>query len=152
MSAHPARDVAAEHIKDHVEVKVSPLGWSEQLGDVPAPELIGSGRQQFRLLVGRMGELIAAFAGFTLLFEQAVHGADRAMILPFVEQRGINSGGRAILEAFSMEMSQHRFALCRTKGACRQGPRLRRRSRGGSGAYFPVVGSARQLQRVASGD
>jgi hypothetical protein len=32
MSDHPARDVAAEHIEDHVEVEVSPLGGSEQLG------------------------------------------------------------------------------------------------------------------------
>jgi hypothetical protein len=49
-----------------------------------------------------MSELVAAFAGFALLFEHPIHGADRAEILPFIEQRRINSGGRAILEAFAV--------------------------------------------------
>src|SRR6267154_1337084 len=59
---HPPGDIAAEDIEDHVEIEVSPLGWSEQLGDVPTPELLGSRSQKFRLLVRRMSELVAAFA------------------------------------------------------------------------------------------
>jgi hypothetical protein len=51
-----------------------------------------------------MSQLIAAFAGFASLFEQAIHGADRAVILPFIEQRRINSGWGAILEPFSVKM------------------------------------------------
>ena len=116
---HPAGDVAAEHIEDHVEIKVGPLGRPQQLGDVPAPELIGSRGQQFRFLVGRMGELIAALARFAFLFEQAIHGANRAEILSFIEQRRINSGGRAILEAFSVQMRQDRFAFRWSKSARR---------------------------------
>ena len=54
MSDHPAGDVAAEDIEDDVEVEVRPFRRPEQLGDIPAPELIGSGGQQLRLLVGRM--------------------------------------------------------------------------------------------------
>src|SRR3989475_8244900 len=126
---HPAGDVAAEDIQDHVEVEVGPLGRSEQLGDVPAPELIGSRRQQFRLLVRRMRELIAAFAGFTLLFQEAIHGANRAVIPPFIEQRRIHSGWRAILKPFFVEMSQDGFAFRRTKGACWQGARDRKSTR-----------------------
>src|ERR1035437_2304474 len=84
---HPAGDVAAEDIEDYVEVEVGPLGRPQQFGDVPTPELIGRGGQQFRLLVGRMGQLIAAFARFVSLLEQAIHGADRAVIFPFIEQR-----------------------------------------------------------------
>src|ERR1035437_2931973 len=79
MRDHPAGDVAAEDIQDDVEIEVGPLGGSEQLGDVPAPELIGSRRQPFRLLVGRMSELIAAFARFALLFQEAMHGANRPL-------------------------------------------------------------------------
>src|SRR5260370_23391324 len=86
---HPPGDVAAEDIEDHVEIEVSPLGWSEQLGDVPTPELLGSRSQKFRLLVRRMRELVAAFAGFALLFEHPIHGANRAQIPPFIEQRSI---------------------------------------------------------------
>src|SRR5450759_5397866 len=64
---HPAGDVAAKNIEDDVEVEVGPLGRSEQLGDVPAPELIGSRRQELGLAIGRMGQLVAAFAGFPLV-------------------------------------------------------------------------------------
>src|SRR5271168_186234 len=73
---HPAGDVAAEHIEDHVKIKVGPLGGPQQLGDVPAPELIGSRGQEFRLLVRRMNELVTAFSGFTPPFQQAVHRAN----------------------------------------------------------------------------
>ena len=62
ISDHPAGDVTAEDIEDHVQVEVGPLRGAEQLGDIPAPELIGSGGHQFRLLVGRMRQLIAALA------------------------------------------------------------------------------------------
>ncbi len=78
---HPAGDVTAEDIQDHVEVEVGPFRRTEQLGDVPAPELIGSGRQQFRLLVGRMNQLVAALARLALLFQEAIHRANRAVIV-----------------------------------------------------------------------
>lgn len=38
---HPTDDVAAENIEDHVEIKIRPLGRSQQLGDVPGPDFIG---------------------------------------------------------------------------------------------------------------
>src|SRR5450756_2587112 len=72
---HPAGDIAAENIEDHVEVKVSPFRRAQELGDVPAPKLIGSGRQQFWFLIWRMGELVATFPGLAPLCQQAVHGA-----------------------------------------------------------------------------
>jgi len=45
---HPADDVAAEDIEHDVKVEVSPLGWAKQLGDVPAPELVGGRGEQRR--------------------------------------------------------------------------------------------------------
>ena len=59
---HPADDIAAEDVEDDVEIEVGPLGRTPQFGNIPAPELVGTGGQQFRLLVGRMDELIAALA------------------------------------------------------------------------------------------
>jgi hypothetical protein len=53
-----------------------------------------------------MGQLVAAFAGFSLGCEQTVHGADGAVILSFIEQGRIDGGERAILEAFLVEISQ----------------------------------------------
>ena len=40
---HPADGITAEDVQDDVEVEVSPLGWTQQLGDVPRPDLIGTG-------------------------------------------------------------------------------------------------------------
>ena len=37
----PADDIAAVDVQDHVQVVVAPLRRSQQLGDVPAPQLIG---------------------------------------------------------------------------------------------------------------
>ena len=68
--------------------------------DIPAPQLIGGGGHELGLLVGRMRQLIAALANLAVLVEQAIHGANRAVILAFIEQRRINSGWRTILETF----------------------------------------------------
>src|SRR6516164_2703857 len=75
-----------------VFVTPSPLDGAEQLADVPAPQLIGSSSHQFRLLVRRMKQLIAAFVRFVVFLEHAIHGADRAVIRSFIEQRRVNSG------------------------------------------------------------
>ena len=48
---HPAGDVTTEDIEDHVEVEVSPYRRAQKFGDVPTPELIGSGRQEFGLAI-----------------------------------------------------------------------------------------------------
>jgi hypothetical protein len=69
---HPTGNVAAEHIEDHVKIKVRPLGRPQQFDDVPTPELIGRGGQQFWLLVRRMSKLVAALTRFAFLFEQAI--------------------------------------------------------------------------------
>src|SRR5260370_24924531 len=95
-----------------------------------------------------MSELIAAFAGFATPFEQAIHGADRAEILSFIEQRRINSGGRAILEAFSMQMCQDRFAFRWSKSAWRGMPPVGLR-RADHPTPFAIVGSPRRQQRTA---
>ena len=123
VSRYATDHVAAEDVEDDVEVEVGPLGWAQQFGDVPTPELIGSGGQQFRLLIRGMGELIAALASFTLLRQEPVHGADGAVIAALVQQRGIDGGGRTILESFFMQAAQHGFPLRRTERAGRYGRR-----------------------------
>jgi hypothetical protein len=72
MRHHPADDIPAEDVEDYIEVEVGPLGGAQQLGDVPTPELIGSGGQQLRFLVGRMDELVAAFAALPFRRQEAV--------------------------------------------------------------------------------
>ena len=65
---HPADNVAAEDVEDDVEVVVSPLRWAAQFGDVPAPQPMGGGGQQFWLLIRGMRELIAAFTRSAVFF------------------------------------------------------------------------------------
>ena len=50
-----------------------------------------------------MDELIAALASFSLLLEDAVHGANRAEILAFVQQGSLHGCRRAVLESLFME-------------------------------------------------
>ena len=45
VSDHPANDVAAENIEDHVQVKARPLGRPLQFADIPAPDLIRPDRE-----------------------------------------------------------------------------------------------------------
>jgi len=49
-----------------------------------------------------MNELIAALAGFSLQLEDAVHGANRAEVLAFVQQGGLHGCGRAVLKSLFM--------------------------------------------------
>ena len=69
ISDHPAGDVTTEDIEDDVQIEVRPFRGTEQLGDIPAPELIGSGGHQFWLFVRRMNQLIPALAGLATLFQ-----------------------------------------------------------------------------------
>src|ERR1039457_4447179 len=70
---HPAGNVAAENVEDDVQIEVGPLDRTPQLGDVPAPKLVGRRGQQLGFLVRRMNQLIASLAGFSLLLENTVH-------------------------------------------------------------------------------
>src|SRR5665811_1018147 len=97
-----------------------------------------------------MGQLVAAFAGFALLFQEAMHSANRAVIVPFVEQRRIHSGWGAILESFSVQMHQDRFAFRRTQGTNWSRSQSDRCRETGC-TSIPVVGSAWRKQRTASG-
>ncbi len=54
-------------------------------------------------MVLRMGELIPAFARGAVLFQDPIHGPRRAKILAFIEQRGVDRGRRAILEALGIQ-------------------------------------------------
>jgi hypothetical protein len=113
----PADHAAAEDVEDDVEVEVAPLGWPHQLGDVPGPDLIGAFSQQFGLLVGGMPELGAALADFAVLGEDAVHGADRAVVDALVEQAGVDLGRRLVGEARRVQQVEDGLLL-----RCAEGP------------------------------
>src|SRR5689334_10444633 len=59
---HPADNVATEDVEHDVQVEVRPLLRSQQLRDVPRPNLVRGSRDQLRFLVIRMPQLIASLA------------------------------------------------------------------------------------------
>ena len=86
----PAHHVAAEHVEQHVEVVVGPLGRPQQPGDVPAPQLVRPARQQLGRGVVRMTELVAPLADLGVRGQHAMQRALRAQVAVFVEQRRVD--------------------------------------------------------------
>src|SRR5258706_4824669 len=82
---HPADGVATEDVEDDVEMEVVPFLGTEELGDVPRPDLVGSDREQLRFDVLRMPSLISALTHLVFASEDAVHRAKRAEVRAFVE-------------------------------------------------------------------
>ena len=64
MRDHPADDLSAEDVENHVEVVIGPLRWAVELGDVPAPELIGASCEQLGRGIVRASKLASPFAAF----------------------------------------------------------------------------------------
>jgi hypothetical protein len=71
----PADDVAAEDVDDDVELEVEPFWGAFESGDVPAPDLVGGGGEEFGF--GALGVVseVASFADFLVFVEDAVHGS-----------------------------------------------------------------------------
>ena len=153
-SQHPAHDVTAEDIQHYVKIEVGPFDGTAQFGDVPAPQLIGIGGQQFGLPVLRMDELVAAFADRAILFEHPIHGPNGAYILAGIQQSSVDGGGSAILEAFGIQYGKDAVALAGSQRAGRWGPcrrlRNRHRHRRSEQRTAPVEGCPGDTERVTS--
>ena len=146
---HPAHDETAEDIQDDIEVIAGPFRRAAQFGDVPTPQLVGLGGQQFRLLIRRMSELIAAFAAFATRFQQAIHGADRAMKPAFIEQCRVDLRGRAILKTLLMKTRQHGCCSASVKAPEAKTAGSGRRPGKKTAAAPPVPSGARNCQCLA---
>src|SRR5712692_1537555 len=149
----PADHIATVDVQDHVQVVVAAGAGSAQFCDVPTPQLVGLGRQQFRLGIDRMTQLVAAFADFLLLVQDAIHGAPVAHIRLLVQQRGIHLARGLVLEPLAV---QHHPHLLFFGGA--EGTRRGRRRRGWGERYAQrwrllgaVETAARYVQRLTGG-
>ena len=154
-SQHPAHDVTAEDVQHDVEIEVGPFDGTAQFGNVPTPQPIGCGGQEFGLPVLRMGELVAAFADRAILFEHPIHGPNGAYILAGIQQNSVDGGGSAILETFGIQDGKHSVALAGSQraGRCRpgRGLRNRRRHRRSEQRTAAIEGCPGDTERVASG-
>jgi hypothetical protein len=117
---HPSDDVAAEDIEDHIKIEVGPLDRAAEFGDIPTPELVGSGGKEFRFAVWRMNELIAPLPHRAARLEQPVHGADRAKVSTLIEQLGVDGGRGGISKAVRIQLGQHLLALSESQSAGRR--------------------------------
>jgi len=93
---HPSRDIAAEDVQDHVEIEAAPFHGAEQLGDVPAPDLVGFFREQLGLLILGMLELVSSLPDFSLGFKDSVDGSDGALINTLIQQVREGLRGRLV--------------------------------------------------------
>ena len=93
LGQQPAGDIAAVDVEDDVERVGGAFDGTPQLGDVPGPDLVGGGGDQFGPLIVGMAELVAPFTDLVVAVQDAVEGADRAKVESLVEQGGIDLCG-----------------------------------------------------------
>ena len=115
MGDHPAHDVAAEDVQDHVQVEVGPLDRAANLRDVPTPNLIGRLGQQLGFLVFRMAQLVPAFLDFAVFRQNSVHGTNRAEVGVLVQKRGPDLGWRPVDEYRRTKYVEDLLTICRKK-------------------------------------
>ena len=108
---HPAHDVAAEEVEDHIERVVEIRNRALELGDIPGPDLIRARRDQLGGGIGRMPGLCAPLAHFVGRGEHAIHRARGAEVGLLVEQRGMNLGGRLVDEPRAVQHVEDRLAF-----------------------------------------
>jgi len=107
----PADHTAAVDIEDHIKIEVAPFGRTFQFRDIPGPDLIWTFRQKFRLLINRMAQLGAAFPDLMVLVQKTIHRPDGAVVVTFIQQRGVNFRRRLIGEARCVQQIEYRILL-----------------------------------------
>ncbi len=120
---HPAHDVATVDVQNHVKMEAGPLRGSLELGDVPAPHLIGAGRHQFGFGVCRMNRLVASLAHATAGRPVTIHGSYRPQVPPLVQQHRVDRCRGAVDEALAVKRGQQQFTFLRTQCQRRARPR-----------------------------
>src|SRR3990172_9125783 len=100
---HPANNIAAEDVHNHIQVKICPFYRAKEFGNIPGPYLVRPCSQKLRLLIYGMTQLVPALLNFLVVVEDAVHGTDRAMVLSFVQKGCIDFLGGLIHEPLCMK-------------------------------------------------
>ena len=132
---HPADDVAAVDVQDHVQVVVGPFRRAVQLGDVPGVDLVRPGGDQLGLDGGGVGGLRAPLAAFAGLAQHPVVGGHRAEVGALVQQRRPDFVRGQVSEPAAVQRVQDRLPLGRG-----QRPRLDPVARAGPGPASAAAG------------
>jgi len=118
----PTDHAAAVDVEDHIKIEVAPFGRAFQFRDIPGPDLIGTLRQKFRLLINRMAQLGTAFPDLMVFVKQTIHGSDGAVVVTFIQQRGVDFRRRLIGEARRVQQIEYRILLRGGQRSCRSWP------------------------------
>jgi hypothetical protein len=113
---HPAHDITAVDVEDHVEIKVGPLHGSFELRYVPAPRFVGRLRKDLRLCVPGTIHLPSPLFQFTLCLKDPVHGAHRTEVALLVEKGRVYFPGRLVDKTIRMQQIEHLTAFLEREG------------------------------------
>lgn len=100
---HPAHPIAAEDIQDDIKIEVGPFVRAMQFSNVPRPQLVCPGRQQFGLAVVGVAQLVAAFSDFGMVLQDALHGANRTEKSALIQQGGIDLLRRLVYKTLAVQ-------------------------------------------------
>jgi len=146
---HPADDIAAENIQDHIQVETGPFGRAFEFRDIPAPDLVRRSGQEFRLSIDRVYPLVPALCRLAVDLQGAVQGAHRADVPPLVQEGGINIIRRAVGKAFAVEHIQQLLPLIgreRQRGRRTGRQRYRRGQQEAPAGILAIDRTAAQVQ------
>jgi len=99
LSHHPAHHIATEDLEDDIQIEVGPHRRTAQLGDVPRPQLVGSGGQQFWLGVDRVPQWVAPFPDLVLDGQHPIHRPQSTQLASLIQQLHPDLAWRPVLEA-----------------------------------------------------
>jgi len=102
-----ADHIAAEHVHNHLQLGVRPLGWAFEFGDSPAPQCSWSCGEQLRFGRDWAAQLIAPFPHFVGRRQATLHRAPRAQVDRRIKQGRVHLARRAILKARTIEHISH---------------------------------------------
>ena len=85
--------------------------------DIPGPDLLNPGRQQFRLRLTGRPKLVSPFRSCAILFKDPVHGSHRSQVHSFFQQGGTHFPDRAIRKPLTVKGSPNGFPFLGTQGS-----------------------------------
>jgi len=84
---HPADDVPAEDVEDHVETEVRPFRGAQHLRDIPAPNFVGTRGQELGGRVARAPDLIPPLLDLLGVIQDAVLAGE---FVKFVDSKDVS--------------------------------------------------------------
>ena len=116
-SKGPANHIPTENVQQHIEPEILALHRPSNHRDIPRPDLLNPGRQQFRLRITGMPKLIPPFRSCAILTKDPVHGSHRSQVNSFFQQGGMHFPDGAIRKPLTVKGGPNGFPFLGTQGS-----------------------------------